>query len=255
MAHCVKKVVGLAALLGASVITVSGLVRRAKGWGSTAAEQTMRLPGDEYLENGPEARTTMTRATSISAPPEVVWPWLAQLGRGAGWYSYDLIDNGGRNSARHIVSWMPAPRVGDAAAIGWLRNLEPGQALTWWLPGDEAFGTTMRMVTDVRLDPDGRGSRLIIRISGDAAGSVGVLVMRGFEAVDSIMAVRQLRGIKARAEQFGARTVDPAAPETGARDQFQLYETIWHSGERAGIAGREKASRWRLDAELAGVVT
>jgi hypothetical protein len=27
----------------------------------------------------------MTRAISIDAAPEVVWGWLAQMGRGAGW--------------------------------------------------------------------------------------------------------------------------------------------------------------------------
>jgi hypothetical protein len=214
----------------------------------------MALPGDEYLESGPATRTVMTRATSIAAAPEVVWPWLAQLGRGAGWYSHDILDNGARTSARHIVSWIPAPRVGDAAAIGWLRAIEPGRGLTWWLPGDEALGTSMRMVTDIRLDPVGRGSRLVIRISGDAAGRLAPLVVFGFEAVDTIMAIRQLHGIKARAETFGARTVDPAAPETGASDQFQLYETIFASGERAGVPGREKAVVWRRDATTAGVV-
>ena len=215
----------------------------------------MRLPGDAYLVGGPETRTVMTRAISISVAPEVVWPWLAQMGRGAGWYSYDRLDNGGKISARHIVSWIPDPCVGDAAAIGWLRDLEPGRALTWWLPGDEAFGTAMRMVVDMRLDPQGTGSRLVVRVSGDATGAAGALAIRGFEAVDSIMATRQLRGIKARAEALGARAADPTTPETGARDQFQLYETIWNSGERAGTPGREKAASWRLDAEAAGVLS
>lgn len=196
----------------------------------------------------------MTRAVSISAPPPVVWPWLAQMGRGAGWYSYDRIDNGGRASAEHIVSWVPAPCAGDASALGWLRALEPGRALTWWLPGDAAYGTTVRMVVDVRLDPEGDGSRLVIRVSGGATGPIGALVLRGFEVVDSLMAVRQLRGIKARAEAFGARTTDPGAPETGDRAQYQEYEAVYASGERAGIPGQEKADRWRQDAVDCGVV-
>ncbi len=255
MASYRKQVILSTAVLGASAIGAVGLVRRAMRWGSTADEQTMHLPGDAYLENGPEARTVMTRAISISAPREVVWPWLAQLGRGAGWYSHDRLDNGGKASARHIVSWIPPPRLGDAAAIGWLRHLEPGRALTWWLPGEEAFGTTMRMVVDIRLDPEGAGSRLVIRISGDATGTVGTFILHAFEAVDSIMTIRQLQGIKSRAEAYGTRANDPAAPETGERDQFQLYETIWSSGERAGVAGRENAALWRQDAEAAGVVS
>lgn len=250
----VKKVAVCAAVLGAVAVGAVGLVRRGMSWGSTLREQTMWLPGDAYLEGGPEARAVMTRAISISAPPEVVWPWLAQLGRGAGWYSYDRLDNGGRISARHIVSWIPAPRIGDASAIGWLRDLEPGRALTWWFPDLETYGTTVRGVFDFRLDPEGAGSRLVMRVSNDATGPTGALVLRVFQVVDSIMAIRQLRVIKARAETFGARTADPAAPETGARDQFQLNEIIWASGERAGIAGEEKAVSWRKDAEKAGVL-
>lgn len=250
-----KKCIGFTAVLGALVVGALCLIRRGTRWGSTADEQAMTLPGDEYLEDGTGARTVMTRAISISAPPEVVWPWLAQLGRGAGWYSYDLLDNGDKTSARHIVSWIPEPRVGDASAVGWLRNIEPDRALTWWLPGEDALGTRMRMVTDIQLEPEGGGSRLVMRISGDAAGIAGVLVMHGFEVVDSIMAIRQLRGIKERVEAFGNRSADPATPETGARDQFQLYETIWHSGEQAGIAGREKAARWRQDATATGAMS
>ncbi len=248
-----KKAVVGAALVGALAVGVSSLIRRGTRWGSTEAERMRPLPGDDYLEGGPAAHSVMTRAIFISAPPEVVWPWLAQLGRGAGWYSYDLLDNGGRTSARHIVSWIPGPQVGDAAAVGWLRNIEPGRALTWWLPADEALGTTMRMVTDWRLEAAGGGTRLIVRIAGDATGTVGPLVIRGFEIVDSIMAIRQLRGIKQRAEAFGTRTADPKAPETGARDQFQLYETIWNTGQWAGVPGREKAILWRQDAEAAGI--
>lgn len=254
MTSVVRKAVLPAVLLGVSAVVAARLVRRGRTWGSSPAERALRLPGDEYLDGGSEARTAMTRAVSISAPPEVVWPWLAQMGRGAGWYSYDRADNGGRISAQHIVSWIPAPCVGDASALGWLRDLEPGRALTWWLPGDEAFGTTLRMVVDVRLDPQNDGSRLVIRVSGGATGPIGALVLRGFEAVDSLMAVRQLRGIKMRAEAFGARTTDHRAPETGDRAQYQEYEAVYASGERAGVPRSEKAGRWRQDAVARGVV-
>ncbi len=249
-----KRLILPSALLGTSALAAAALVQRGKRWGATAAEQAMDLPGDAYLAAGPAARTVMTRASSIAAPPAVVWPWLAQMGRGAGWYSYDRLDNGGIASARHIVSWIPPPRVGDATAVGWLRDLDPGRSLTWWMPGEESFGAIMRMLIDIRLNPEGAGSRVIIRVSADATGTAGAVVVHLFEAVDSIMAVRQLRGIRFRAEAFGACEADPAVPETGDRAQFQLYETIWASGERAGVAGREKAASWRQDAEGAGVV-
>ena len=76
-------------------------------WGSTSEERALEMPGDVYLEGGPKARVSMTRAISIVASPQTVWPWLAQLGCGAGSYSIDWLDNRGRKSARHIVSWIP----------------------------------------------------------------------------------------------------------------------------------------------------
>ena len=95
----------IAATLLASVFFVLNLFGRwGQRWGATPEECDTSLIGDQWLEGGPSARVRMTRAVWIDAPSDVVWPWLAQVGRGAGWYSYDRLDNGGRSSARHIVS-------------------------------------------------------------------------------------------------------------------------------------------------------
>jgi hypothetical protein len=49
------------------------------------------MPGDELLRPG---APTTTRAITIDAPPDVVWPWLAQLGQDrAGFYSYRWLEN------------------------------------------------------------------------------------------------------------------------------------------------------------------
>jgi hypothetical protein len=62
-------------------------------WGATDAEVAAPMPGDELV---PRSSFTATRAITIDAPPEAVWPWLVQLGyRRAGWYTYDLFDNAG----------------------------------------------------------------------------------------------------------------------------------------------------------------
>jgi hypothetical protein len=64
--------------------------------GATDQEVRRAMPGDQLI---PDAAST-TRAITITAPPEQVWPWLVQLGYGrAGWYSYDWIDNDGHPSA------------------------------------------------------------------------------------------------------------------------------------------------------------
>jgi len=59
------------------------------------------------------------------------------------------------------------------------------------------------------------------------------------------MARRQLLGIKVRTERYKSRSIDPANPETGAKDQYQYYETLFASGENAGVPGKEQAAHWR----------
>jgi hypothetical protein len=49
-------------------------------WGATEEEAAMPLPGDELV---PFPRVQSTRAVTIHAPAEVVWPWLVQFGKGA----------------------------------------------------------------------------------------------------------------------------------------------------------------------------
>jgi hypothetical protein len=217
-------------------------------WGATPAECAARMTGDAYLAGGPAVRAIMTRAISIRKPPEVVWPWLAQIGRGAGWYSYDLLDNGGKTSARHLVSWIPEPQPGDATVIGYLRYLEPGRELVWWAGGEQFLGARARLVFNVLVTPEHQGSRLVIRISADAAGLTAPLAMGVFRLIDTIMASRQLLGIKERVETYGARSEDPDHPENGLPDQYQAYAVIYASGKTAGSRGREKISHWRQTA-------
>lgn len=238
----------------AAVVLLDRLGRRLQHWGATAEEIDRALPGDEWLAGGSPVRVRMTRAIGVEAPAARVWPWLAQLGRGAGWYSYDRLDNGGRRSARHLVSWIPEPRLGDAIPIGYLRHLEPGRELAWWLGGGRFFGAWLRGVTLYRVTGDGARSRVVARMQADARGPLGRLACWLYRWVDGIMARRQLVGIKRRVERYGDRRGDPDAPETGARDQYQLYDAVYASGERAGVAGKEQAARWRRAAIEDGVL-
>jgi hypothetical protein len=235
----------VAALMLGSVFLVRVFTAWGNRWGATPEECARSMTSDAYLEGGPPARVSMTRAISLNQPPEAVWPWLAQLGRGAGYYSIDRLDNGGKTSARHLVSWIPAPQLGDAAAIGYLRYLEPGRELVWWLGGLQAWGARFRMANDLLVTPGDRGSRLVIRISADAAGPIARPAIWFFQVIDTIMARRQLLGIKERVETYGIRAADPKHPENGRPDQYQFYEVIYASGQTAGVRGREHASDWR----------
>lgn len=91
-------------------MTAPFIRRRHLCWGATVAEANCPLPGDQYF---PKAQFIATRAITVDAPPEAVWPWLVQVGcLRAGWYSNDLLDNLGHPSATTIVPGLQVLEVG-----------------------------------------------------------------------------------------------------------------------------------------------
>lgn len=238
---------GMVGLLLAALVALGSLLAvLGMSWGATADERRAPLPGDGWLPQEPgRMRIAMTRAVTIAAPVDDVWPWVAQLGRGAGWYSYDAVDNGRRGSASHLVSWIPAPRLGDASAIGYIRHLEPNRSVAWWAPGERWLGADVRMVAAYQVSADGDMTRLVQRITGHGTGWSKTAVKLLFAVADALMSRRQLLGIRHRAERFGTRSEDPEHPETGRRDQFQVYGCFYADGGHAGVPGKEAGARWR----------
>lgn len=84
-------------------------------WGATDQEVDGLLPGDDLI---PNADVTATRAITISASADQVWPWIAQLGQGrGGFYSCDFLENligADIHSADRIVPELQGIDVGDA---------------------------------------------------------------------------------------------------------------------------------------------
>ena len=59
-------------------------------WGSTAEERVRSLPGDGIE---PDATYVTTRAATIHAPAESIWPWLVQMGQDrAGFYTHNWVE-------------------------------------------------------------------------------------------------------------------------------------------------------------------
>jgi hypothetical protein len=84
----------------------------------TAAERTARLPGDDLVD----ADVQMDRAFTLPAPPEQVWPWLVQLGKGrAGWYL-----------PRSVERYVPAGRRAVRRLVPALQHLEVGETIADW---------------------------------------------------------------------------------------------------------------------------
>jgi len=115
-------VLGLMALAGISGAILFKPVIRPwyLRWGTTAAEQAMVLPGDEII--GGEGVIVSTRAITVQAPVEKVWPWLEQLGQNrGGMFSYEWLENlvgCQMKNLDHIDPALQDLRVGDKILMG-----------------------------------------------------------------------------------------------------------------------------------------
>lgn len=76
----------------AAVIGTAALLRgRYLWWGTTDEEQDRALAGDDLL---PAVDQSTTRAITINAAAQDIWPWIVQLGQGRGGFnSYDWLEN------------------------------------------------------------------------------------------------------------------------------------------------------------------
>jgi hypothetical protein len=99
-------------------------------WGATDEEVSRYMAGDSLLD---DPALNATRAVEINAPPEVVWPWLVQMGwKRAGLYSFGRLDNGGMPSAERIIPEYQNLKVGDSILPSLkVVELEPNRHMLW----------------------------------------------------------------------------------------------------------------------------
>jgi hypothetical protein len=176
-------------------------------WGATDDEVARLLPGDEIV---PRARKWSTRAITIAAPAEAVWPWLAQIGQGrGGLYSYDWLENMAGcdiHSADHVIPELQNLRAGDVVRLGpegypayRVAAIELGHVLV--LVGEDPdMGTHSWAFV---LEPiDEQTTRLIVRSRDDYPPTLANVVIWRLitEPVHFVMERKMLLGIKQRAE-------------------------------------------------------
>jgi hypothetical protein len=207
---------------------------------ASRGERRRPMPADPIV---PGPMGTITNAVTIDAPPERVWPWLAQMGAGrAGWYSYDRVDNGGAPSAQRLMSEYQDVVPGDilpalpgaknafvVAAVDPPRDLiligpdagtARGPRASWEFLLQPLDRGRTRLIVRGRvsshwLDPQPdqgrsappRGPIFIERVYGLMARMPRSLLLPFARAGHRLMQARQLRGIKRRAESssFQAR--------------------------------------------------
>jgi len=164
-------------------------------WGSREEEIAKPLPGDELV---PNPAIESTRAITVNAPVEEVWPWLAQIGQDrGGFYSYEWLENLAgcrmRNADRIHAEWQHrevGERVFLHPAVGLeVKAFEPGRAIVL-----EGWGSFV-------VEPiDEKSTRVILRSRVPQRLGVLLYYLLTIEIPHFIMERRMLKGIKQRVE-------------------------------------------------------
>jgi hypothetical protein len=175
-------------------------------WGATDEEVAREMPGDELL---PSAPLVSTRAITVDAPPEDIWPWLVQMGPGRGGaYTYDWMENLfglDMHSADEILPEFQDLKAGDVMPPLGKRGprmlveiLEPDHALVF--RSEDGF-----WVWAFGLYPQEHGTRLVSRnriTDPKESPATRVFTMFVMEPGSLVMERKMLQGIKARAEHL-----------------------------------------------------
>lgn len=171
-------------------------------WGATDAEVARAMPGDDMVER---PTYVATRAITVGAPPEAIWPWLVQMGQGrGGMYSYEWIENRlmglSIHNADRILPEFQHLQVGDTIPFGpsgvgpKVLAIDPNRSLL--LGFDKGWSWVFA------LYPQGDGTtRLVVRNRWTTRG-LGIGPKISFLALDFgdvIMEQKMLRGSAARA--------------------------------------------------------
>ena len=199
-----KLAVTNAAAIAAYVVVGRGRQLR---WGATDHEVAATLPGDEIVTS-PDL--VATRAITIHASPQTVWPWIAQVGRGrGGFYTYDRLENLvglGIHSADKIVPAWQGVRPGDivelAEGVGLTVELAiPDRALVlrggiWPGRGPAPYDFTWAWILSEQSD----GTRLVVRERYVYQRWWVPLMLEPVAVISFLMTQRMLRGIRNRAK-------------------------------------------------------
>src|SRR5688572_29771883 len=95
-------------------------------WGTTPEERLLAFPCDRYIEDFDQA---YHRGITIRASSETIFRWLCQLRVAP--YSYDWIDNFGRQSPRELIPGANHLEVGQSImSIFELVEFEPHRQMT-----------------------------------------------------------------------------------------------------------------------------
>jgi hypothetical protein len=204
-----RRAIAAAVAGGAAAACLSGGRSRQLRWGATDEDVDAALAGDDLI-TAPDL--TATRAITIHAPADLIWPWIAQLGQGrGGFYAYDWLENLlglDMHSADRVVREWQDIQAGDqvmlAAGVGLaVTTAVPGRALV--IRGSIPMGAipcpydcTWAWV--LREQDDGT-ARLMVRERYAYTRRWAAFLIEPVQVISFVMTQRMLRGIRERAEK------------------------------------------------------
>lgn len=204
----------------AGIIAYERLLRpRLLTAGSYPGEAARPLPGDELI---PITNFQSTRGIDIDAPTELVWQWVAQIGRDStGYYGLDALTNRGIPSASYLRKDLPPPKVGDPLdneiSVLDVKTESPRFLLYGAFDLPTFVGQPMERTTLILLEErlDG-GSRVLIRTRAYTFGMFGALFNQYYEWLDYFHSMAQLNGLKLRAETAARLMVEPSQSDSSS---------------------------------------
>ena len=199
------KIVGILAGLGIlAVLLMFALLPWMDRYGATDEEIAASFAGDELV---PTPRIFYTRAISINASPEEIYPWIAQLGADkGGMYSYTwleaLIQCPQTNADRIHEEWQGL-EVGDKVLMCPDENMPPAYVVAMVeqdhtiVLGHKENESWVEVWLFNLVPQDDGTTRLVIRSRSAAEGWIWDAIRPG----EFIMMRRMMQGIKERAEK------------------------------------------------------
>ena len=208
-----KKFLKLAGfLLGLGIIGVVGIVLLMPWmdrWGATDHEVSAGYTGDDLV---PSPRVTYTRAVSIHAASEEIYPWIVQLGAERGgmysysWFETNILRCELINADRIHEEWQNL-KVGDMVKMcpgDWgppayeVALLDPDHAMVL---GHQENGKWVEVWQFILVPQEDGTTRLVARGRTTMTGTLWDVIRPG----QFIMERGMLLGIKERAEGMVAR--------------------------------------------------
>ena len=182
----------------------------ARTWGSTAQERQLDFACDRFVA---EPHDALYRAVSVDAPPALLFRWLCQLRAAA--YSYDWIDNLGRQSPRRLTPGLDRLEVGQRImSFFGLAAFEPDRHITAVLDRlNPLFGDLA--VTYLIVPEAEERCRLVVKLAvAYPRTPLGAAMRQLLPAGDLVMMRKQLLTLRTLAERDAANRgsmLEPAA--------------------------------------------